>query len=65
MAAMNVKRTTKRVSRQASSGSIEKKGGIAKNFLIFFYFFIGFVSLSHEIFRKKALGRGYEKASIS
>lgn len=54
--------TTKRVSHEASSGSIEKKGGIAKNFLIFFYFFIGFVSLSYENFQEKARERGYGRS---
>lgn len=48
----------KKLSRMyASSGSIEKKGGIAKNFLIFLIFFIRFVSLSLKKFREMASGK--------
>jgi hypothetical protein len=58
------KGTIKRVSREASSGSIEKKGGIAKNFLIFLDFFIRFVSLSSKTFKEMALERGYDKSCL-
>ena len=54
-------RAQKQSRKCASSGSIEKKGGIAKNFLIFFWFFIRFVSLSLKIFSEIASGRGYKK----
>ena len=56
------KEQTKNLHKGASSGSIEKKGGIAKIFLIFFHFFIGFVSLLGNQFREMALGRGYGKS---
>jgi hypothetical protein len=62
MAAIREKGTIKRFSQEASPGSIEKKGGIAKNFLIFLDFFIRFVSLSYETFSVMALERGYDKS---